>query len=113
MKAIIINGKTINPYKNGLSDVTILRTYMGKYGDAALYLIQYSNWRGRKINELINLFDGAKSSFEKGNELEKYYKYRALLVENVNLAYTEDVFDIIRTLTLCAILRSWKTWFLK
>lgn len=113
MKAIIINGKTINPYENGLADFNILKAKMVGNAEVALYLIQYMQWRGKLTYELISLFDGSKSSFEKGNNLDKFYEFRGILVKDTYHAYSEDVFDILRVWTIAAINQSWRTWFLK
>jgi len=112
-EAIIINGKTVNPYENGLSDFSVLEAKMAGNAAVTLYLIRYMTWRGKLISELISLFDGSKSSFEQGGELEKFYEFRAILVKDANCAYSAAVFDILRLWTIAAINRSWKTWFTK
>ena len=111
MKAIIINGKTLNPYENGLSDLKELEEIKYNF-EVTLYLLSYVQWRMDRIEELISLLDGAKGSFKRGNILDDFYAMRAILTQDTQFAYTQDVFDVLRLFTIAAINRSWRSWFI-
>lgn len=110
MKAIIVNGKTLNPYENGLSDLKELEEIRHNF-EVTLYLLSYVQWRMQRVEEIISLLDGAKGSFRRGDNLDAFYAMRATLTQDTQFAYTQAVFDVLRLFTIAAINKSWRAWF--
>lgn len=112
MEAIIVNGKTLNPYENGLTDLEELEAI--EYNvEVTLYILAYVQWRMARIEALISLLDGSKDSFKRGNILDDFYAFRAILTQDTQFAYTQEVFDVLRLWTIAAINHSWRSWFMK